>query len=261
MSNYEEKYYYLIHIRFLGFRYSGWQKQVNAKTIQGMIDKTFYCMFEHEDFKTLGAGRTDSKVSANKYAFELFLNEKKNEDELLKELNLNLPPDIRAISVKEVSHQFNIINDSKLKEYLYIFSNVENMHPFSASLMVNFPGNLDIALMKKGAALFQGAHNFQKYCYKPNPDTNFEREIIHSEIIENKIYTANFFPETTWIYKVQGKGFMRQQIRLMLGTLVKLGLGEISLGDIEDSLTGGDNIHLGFIAPSSGLMLNNISFD
>ncbi len=256
-----KNHYYLINIQFTGFRYSGWQKQTNAKTVQGMIDKTFFCIFGHEDFKTLGAGRTDAKVSANQYAFELFVKEKLGEKELLVELNSNLPPDIKALDVSEVDSNFKIINDSKLKEYLYMFTYGERMHPFCAPFMVSFDDELDVELMQKGAKLFEGKHNFKNYCYKPNEATEFNRSVDSCEIIDNNIYEANFFPDKSWVLRVIGKGFMRQQIRLMMGALIRLGRGEISLHAIEESLKDGESKDIAFIVPSSGLMLNKVAFD
>lgn len=255
-----KKYYYLVSIQFLGFRYSGWQKQVNGKTVQGMIDKTFKCIFNHENFKTLGAGRTDSKVSANQFFFELFIFDKQNESELLIALNNNLPADIRALNVVKVSKDFNVITDVKLKEYTYLFTNDDQMHPYCASLMVSFPGELDIDLMKIGAKLFEGNHDFQRYCYKPNDNTVFERFITLSEIVDNDLYTGNFFPNQSWIYKIQGSGFLRHQVRIIVGTLIKLGRHEITLDDIKKSLLGGSNERLSEIAPSSGLSLNSIHY-
>jgi tRNA pseudouridine38-40 synthase len=256
-----KKYFYLINLQFIGFRYSGWQKQTNAKTIQGMVDKTFFCIFGHEKFKTLGAGRTDAKVSANQYAFQLFLEEEVDEIELLKELNKNLPPDIRALDISEVDKNFKILNDPKIKEYMYMFTYGEQMHPFCAPFMVCFPYTLDIELMKQGAKLFMGKHNFQQYCYKPNENTEFIRTVDFCEIVNNDIYYANFFPEISLVFHVHGKGFMRQQIRLMMGALVRLGRGEISLNDIKISLEGGEAKTAGFIVPSSGLILNRVRFE
>ena len=69
-------HFYLIRIEFLGFRYHGWQKQPDQITVHQMIDKTFSFIFKHSNFKTLGCSRTDSKVSANDFAIELFVNEK-----------------------------------------------------------------------------------------------------------------------------------------------------------------------------------------
>lgn len=260
MLNQQNQFFYLIRIRFLGFRYSGWQIQPNAKTIQEMVNKTFRCIFEHEDFKTLGCSRTDSRVSAEDFAFELFTKERHKEESLLKLLNENLPSDIEALEVKEVSKEFNIISDPKVKEYNYLFSNESRTHPYCSPFMVNISDSLDIKLMQKGAALFEGEHNFQKYCYKPSLMTNFVRTIELSEIIENTKYTANFFPKKSWIYRVQGKGFLRYQVRILIGTLFELGKKKITLDDIKESLTGGDNERLGDIAPSSGLSLQEVQF-
>lgn len=101
---------YIIEIQFLGFRYSGWQKQTNSKTVQGMIDKTFFCIFEHHNFKTLGSGRTDSKVSANQFPFQLFLDEAVDTTNLLKDLKKNLPPDIKVLSVKTADPELSVIS-------------------------------------------------------------------------------------------------------------------------------------------------------
>ncbi|OUR97916.1 tRNA pseudouridine(38-40) synthase TruA [Halobacteriovorax marinus] len=258
-----KKFYYLINIQFIGFRYSGWQKQTNAKTVQEMVDKTFHFIFDHDQFKTLGAGRTDAKVSANQFALELFVRDEQDPAKLLADLNTNLPADIRALDVTEVDESFKIINDPKIKEYQYIFTYGEKIHPFSAPLMVNFSDSLDINLMKEGAKLFEGRHNFKSYCFRPNPAGEFDRSVELCEIVENDLYTASFFPKESWILQVHGKGFMRQQIRLMVGALVRLGRGEITLEDISDSLISGETAKeaIGFVAPSSGLILNKVHFE
>ena len=87
--------------------------------------------------------------------------------------------------------------------------------------------------MKKGALLFKGKHNFKKFCTKPSEKVEFEREILESRIEENTIYQANFFPEKSYVFHISSKGFMRNQIRLMMGQLLRLGKGEISLDDIK----------------------------
>jgi len=255
-----KKYFYFIKIQFFGFRFSGWQKQSNVKTIQGMVDKTVSFIVGHNEHRTLGAGRTDAKVSANEYALELFIKEQLDPISFLKKLNTFLPPDIRALEVTEVDEKFNIIQNSKEKEYLYFFTHKKKPHPFTAPFMVYFDHILDIELMKKGASLFIGIHNFKNYCYKPSEKTIFEREVLDCLIIENDLYTANFFPKESWFLHVKGKGFMRHQIRLMMGALVQLGAGEISYEDLENSLQETSPLKLGPIAPSSGLMLNKITF-
>lgn len=255
-----QRYYYLIQLQYLGYRYHGWMKQPNIKTVQGMVDRTIRFILQHDDFKTLGASRTDAMVSANNGAFELFVWEKLEEETLFKNLNDNLPQDIRVLSVKEVDEKFNIIQNPKNKEYIYLFYYGERSHPFCSPFMAYIREDLDIDLMKEGAKLFEGKQNFQRYCVKPSADTVFEREIAYCAITENDKYTANFFPEKSYIVHVHGKGFLRHQVRFMVGTLFMLGKREITLDDIRESLKGGDNIHLGYNAPASGLHLDKLEF-
>lgn len=250
---------YLIHLQFLGFRFSGWQKQINAKTLHEMVDKSLSFVFEHSGFKTLGIGRTDAKVSANSFYMQLFINEVLNEGNFVSSFNSNLPRDFRAISIKEVAIKFNIIQASKVKEYHYYFSFGAKNHPFSAPFIVGFLENLDIEQMVQGAKLFEGEHYFHKYCTKPSEGTIFKRTIDFCEIIENTILTANFFPEKSYVLKVKGKGFLRYQIRLIMATLFELGKGNLDLQFIEASLKeDNDREFLRSIAPSSGLQLYDI---
>ncbi len=115
--------------------------------------------------------------------------------------------------------------------------------------------------MKKGAKLFEGIHYFHKYCTEPTKETVFKREIISCAIEENDILTANFFPKTSYVLKVQGNGFLRYQIRLMMGVLVELGKHEKPLDYIIDSLKeNNDRKFLRNIVPGSGLQLYHIEF-
>lgn len=256
-----EKYYYLIHIQYLGFRYHGWLKQPELKTVESMIEKTLKFVLGHSDFKILGASRTDSKVSANHSAFELFVNNTLNIDQLFRDLNKNLPNDIKVIKIEEKDKYFNIINAPRIKKYIYLFSFGEKNHPFCAPLMCSIQDDLDLDLMKQGALLFKGKHTFKRYCTKPNPGTTFEREVLMSKIEENNIYKANFFPAKSYAYHIHSKGFMRYQVRLIMGQLFSLGRGETGLNEIKESLKGRDDKPLRHIAPPSGLILNKMEFE
>ena len=257
-----KRFFYLVSIQFLGYRFHGWQKQPKVKTLHLMIDRTLKYILKDKRFKTLGAGRTDAMVSANQAAFELFLEEPINDlDAFLQEFNYNLPQDIRAMDIEMVDADFNIIQNSKIKEYIYLFSEGTKNHPFCAPILATFLESLDVELMKKGAKLFVGTHYFKSYCYKATNNGVYEREIIGSEIVENVEFTASFFPEKTYLYRIKGKGFMRNQIRLMMGVLIKLGRGEVSLDFIKNSLQKDFTEHMDYIAPASGLILNSLEFD
>jgi tRNA pseudouridine38-40 synthase len=260
---FDKRYYYLIKLQYLGYRFHGWQKQPDVKTIHLMIDRTLKYILGDIRFKTLGAGRTDAMVSANEAALELFIyNEPLTDfDAFLELFNHNLPQDIRALSIKEVGKEFNVIQDSKLKEYHYVFSQGQKNHPFCAPIITTILEPLDVELMKEGARLFEGTHNFKTYCYKATDKGVYNRTIKTSELTDNNIYTANFFPEKSYVLKVLGKGFMRNQIRLMMGCLIKLGRGEVTLDYIKNTLKDDSTEVMDYIAPASGLILHAINFE
>ena len=256
-----KQYFYVIDIQYLGYRFHGWQKQPNVKTLHLMVDRTLNFILEGKYFKSLISGRTDAMVSAEHAAFELFLKEPiTNTTAFLELFNYNLPQDIRALSMRTVDKDFNIINHSKVKEYLYLFTYGQKCHPFCAPIMTTILDDLDIDIMKKGAKLFEGEHYLWSYCYKPTENGIYTREILQCELVENDVYTANYFPETSYILRVKGKGFMRNQIRLMMGTLIDLGKGKLTLNDIEDSFIPDSKVKMDYIAPASGLILNSIEF-
>lgn len=254
-------YFYLIRIEFLGFRYHGWQKQPKYKTVHGMIDKTFDFIFKHSNYRTLGCGRTDAKVSADDYALELFTMEELNPKQLLEMLNVNLPSDVRAKSVDQVNAAFNIIQSVLSKEYHYYFSSGKKTHPYNASFIRDFGAQLDMEKMKESVKLFEGTHNFKRYASKPSPDANLEREIRLACIESNNKFTGQYVPQNAFVFKVKAKGFMRYQVRLMMGALIEIGKGTWSIEDLGQSFIDYNGPQIRHIAPSSGLVLHKVKYE
>ncbi|WP_296622468.1 tRNA pseudouridine(38-40) synthase TruA [Marivirga sp.] len=254
------EYFYLVEIQYLGFRYHGWQFQHGVRTLQGMLEKTLTFLFEDEKFKILGAGRTDAMVSAQSAYFELFNNHQLELAAFQKDLDENLPADIKVINIKAVDNQFNIIQDVTQKTYHYYFAPVKEKYPFAAPIMncIHFP--LDISKMKEAAQLFEGEHEFKYFMVGDAENKNTIRNITESRIEENTELTASFFPEKSFVFKVKGKGFMRYQIRLMMGALIKIGRNEISLHDLEDALQGNPPNFDKLNAAASGLMVKEVKF-
>ncbi len=259
---FRKRFYYIIELQYLGFRYHGWQKQPTVNTLQRMVERTIAYVLEHKDFKILASGRTDAKVSANQAYVELFVDNQPLDLELFYPLfNQNLPQDIKALSIAETDEHFNIIQSPKIKEYIYLFSCGEKFHPFCAPFMYNINEELNITLMQEAARLFEGKHNFRSYCHRPSENTILEGEIIHCEIKMNDVYTASFFPKESYLLQVKGEGFKRNQIRLMMGALLDLGKGKVSLDFIRETLDPkADEIVLEHIVPGSGLILNSVEF-
>lgn len=255
-------FYYLIHIQYLGYRFHGWAKQPNVKTVHYMVDRTLTFVMGQQWFKTLGASRTDAMVSANEAIFELFTKDSIPDlDSFLDQLNKNLPADIRATKVKETDRHFNIIKTPKLKEYIYLFAFGQKAHPFSSPFVSTFIDEFDLELMKQGAKAFEGEHDFRAFTKKPAAEKLTTRVIDKAEIVPNTFFKANFFPEPSYAFVVQGKGFMRNQIRIMMGQLILLGRNEIDLDYHISSLKTGFSDHLSLVAPASGLILNEVKFE
>ena len=255
-------YSYCIRIQYLGFRFHGWQKQPGLKTVHWAIDKTLKFVCKGIRNKSIGVGRTDAMVSSTNYVFQLFIDEKLKETDFIESFNKNSPSDIRALTIRRITdNAFNIIQHPKLKEYRYYFSHGEKNHPYCAAFLTGVLQILDLDKMKKGAKLFEGFHNFTRYCTKPSKETKVERVIDKCIITENTEFSASFFPETSYVLIVKGEGFLRNQIRLIMGALFELGKGNYDLDFIKESLNPNSDIDfLKTIAPSSGLHLHQIEF-
>lgn len=260
---YKKRFYYIVRLQYLGFRFSGWQKQPGQLTIERMLNKTLKFILPHTRFKILGAGRTDAKVSSLNGAFELFVMEKELPpiEDFIALFNVNLPSDIRVTEITPTTASFNIIQHSKNKEYIYLFSYGKKNHPFCAPFLANILVDLDIELMKTAATFFIGTHDFSAYTAKLQPNTNVVRTVYGCELVPNTFLTANFFPEKSHALVVTGGGFMRYQIRMMMGALFQVGKGELSIEDIRESLQPNTHITLTTVAPGSGLLLNKLNFD
>lgn len=259
---FRKRFFYLIQLQYLGFRYHGWQKQPNVLTVQHMMQRTCQYVLQHNDFKILAAGRTDAKVSVNETVIELFVdNEPIDLTKFIQILNQNLPPDIRALSVKETDKTFNIIQHPKEKEYVYLFSHGEKNHPFSAPFMANITEKLNIDIMKKAAKCMEGTHDFINFTFRPKPETQTVATLSRCEIVPNDLYTANFFPAESFMLRAIGSGFKRNQIRLMMGALIDLGKGDMSWAYFQEVLEAKEQIKLTHIAQASGLILHRMQLE
>lgn len=232
-------------------------KQPGLKTVQEMFEKTIEFIFKESQFKTFGTSRTDSKVSALEMGVYLNINTDIELTEFIHIMNKNFPNDIRALSIEKVDEGFNPLEKKELKHYVYLFSSGAKPHPFSASIIHSEFKKLDIALMQRGATLFCGEHDFVKYTAKATKTTQTIRTIIDCHIAENTEFKANFFPKKTYALHIKSNGFMRYQVRLIMGQLLALGKNEMSLEEIQDSLNPIDNIPMRHIAQGSGLILKS----
>ena len=253
--------FYLVRIQFLGFRYHGWQKQEGLKTVHQMVDKTLKFVLGDVPFKSLGCGRTDAKVSAEDYAFELFTSKDLVPEQLVHRLNANLPADIRVLNVKAVDAQFNIIQHAKTKTYHYHFCFGDKPHPFSSPLVQFFGKKLDIARMIRASSLLEGEHDFTAFTPKPGAETQLTRHLNKAEIVSVDTKDAFMPVSDHYVFRVTSSGFLRYQVRLMMGALIEIGRGLLTLEDLQALLSGERTDPIKTVAPGSGLRLHRVEFD
>ncbi|MCI5059035.1 MAG: tRNA pseudouridine(38-40) synthase TruA [Flavobacteriales bacterium] len=260
MSKWTHKY--VLRIQFSGFRFHGWMIQKDQLTVQGMLEKTLSFVLQTNSFKTLASSRTDAKVSALDLPV-LLITEQKLEKSFLKKMNLNLPQDIKLINVEEEDLSFDILQQNVEKEYIYSFCNdYDGFHPFMSNTIARFR-ELDLNKMKKAAPLFEGTHDFSRFTAQKKSIKN-SRTIKHCKISKRteQIPLLNKEIEIHQLLVISNS-FLQYQVRLMMGALIEVGQGKITmeaLNQMLDEEGNGDEDKIKTIAPGSGLMLNKVTF-
>lgn len=216
---------------------------------------------ETDDFNILGASRTDTGVSCENGAFELFLKKELELTAFLKSVNSNLPNDIRILGGHPVSLDFNIIQDVSKKEYCYYFSFGQKFHPFRSATLAYFDGEFDVDQMRLVADLFYGTHDFRKFCNREKGDMDCVREIFSSHLeLVGPLDFDQPVGQQVYRYRVSGKGFLMHQVRYMVGAMLMVGNGSIAIDELSTALELKTDQRSWVKAPANGLVLNNIRF-
>jgi len=253
-------HYYILRFQYLGFRYHGWQKQPQVKTLQGMTERTINYVLEGRPFKILSAGRTDAMVSAQDAAVQLITREQLDRNNFLKDINNNLPADIKLMDIEPMPDDLNIIQDVGTKVYHYLFAQGVKFNPYCAPFMALIHESLDIPKMIDAAPVFKGTHNFGCFCEPSDKVIDFNRTITNCVLTENTEVKASFFPKESYVLEIVGSGFMRYQVRYIMGALLAVGRGELTVKQIEQALESGGKEPLASKAPASGLVLTQVNF-
>mgnify|MGYP001082133978 CR=1 FL=1 len=235
-------------VRYNGRRYFGWQKQINEITIQGEIEKRLSTIF-NEEIIIHGSGRTDAKVHAHGQVFNfkapLFPVRK-----LKYALNRMLPPDIEILSLSKVAEYFHARFSAIGKTYEYLIY-LGAKEPFLNEEVLFYPFPFDLEKFNKHALTFIGTHNFQNFTSKGEDEQNFVRTISKfSAKRRGKIVKV----------VVTGDGFMRGQIRVMIGTLLALNEGKVNENYIKDNLDKSKRYIIAYKVSGAGLYLNTVYY-
>ena len=251
---------YRLKLSYKGTNYIGWQiQEKQGRTIQGELMKALgkICKLSGEELgqiKIIGSGRTDTGVHSFGQVARIEIPLKIDPRSLRSALNSNLDFDIRILEAHDCDESFHPLRDSKSKEYWYVFANLDNAPPHARELMSNFPFEIDVELMKKGAKLFEGTHDFCNYFCTGTEVSTTVRTIYECELVHHKSSGLwNFYVPDYYVLRIKGNGFLKQMVRLIMGALWNLGRGKITLSQLEESLRQPIPKKLGMTAPPQGL--------
>ena len=240
---------YLITVSYDGSKYYGFQKLNNNKSIQGELEKALTKINKSNVF-VKGSGRTDRGVHAKGQVAHFDLDIDITLYKLKCALNSLLPDDIHVIDTEVVDDSFHARFMAKKKKYVY-YLNVGEYDPLKRNYIYQYNHELDVNKMIDGIKFYIGKHNFKNFVSDDCIKEDYEREIYNAYIeVENNIIKFVFI----------GNGFMKYQVRNMVGTLIKVGKNKINSSDIEKILIDDNYKKLVMTAKSEGLYLEEVSY-
>ncbi|MBL1154840.1 MAG: tRNA pseudouridine(38-40) synthase TruA [Ignavibacteriota bacterium] len=236
-------------IEYEGTRYSGWQKQENAKTIQGTIIKAAKEVFGDDFIDLQGSGRTDSGVHAICQAAHLDAKTMLAPEIIRMKLNDLLPHDINILEVEKTNKSFHARHDAKSRSYVYQIS--KRRTAFNKNLVWWIKDKLDFNKMESVSKLFVGMNNFSSFS-DDEPEEKSTKVLIEDIQIKEEGELI--------LVRIAGSHFIWKMVRRIVGVLVEVGRGNKSEKDILYYLSNKSNEPAKFTAPPSGLFLEMINY-
>ncbi len=236
-------------IEYQGTRFSGWQVQKNARTVQGEIIGAIKKVFDTNDFEFQGAGRTDAGVHALNQVAHLDIKTNLNEKRIKNLLNDNLPADINILTVEKTTKNFHARRDATYKSYLYIIS--QRRTAFAKNFIWWIKDELDFDKMNLSAQNFIGFKNFISFS---ELDDEEKTTFVKIEDIQMKKEGALI------LIRIIGSHFLWKMVRRMIGVLVEIGRKNLTSDDLVRYLKEKSDEPAKFTAPPSGLYLEKVFY-
>ena len=235
---------------YKGTNYYGWQKQVGFVSVQSTIEEVLSKVYD-TPINITGSGRTDAGVHAFKQYFHYDANKDKDLKQLCYAMNKMLPEDIKILSLEVVADDFHSRYSAKRKIYEYRIL-LKNKDPFQDDLAFVYPMEFDFDLFKEALNKFVGKHNYQDFTSKEEDEGGFIREIYRINVNKNDSEITVTF---------EGNGFMRYQIRNMIGAAINVANKKENLDFIDYHLNNDKTREIiSYKAPASGLYLVDVLY-
>jgi len=238
---------YFLELAYKGTKYSGFQVQENANTIQEEIERALEIFFKQKISLT-GSSRTDAGVHALQNFFH-FDTELIITSEQLYNINAILPADIAVRSIRLVRADAHCRFTALGRAYqYYIYSNKE---PFLQDRAWFYPFTVDMEILNQAAAIIKTYQDFTSFSKRNTQVNNFQCSITQSQwVIENDCY----------VYKVRANRFLRGMVRGLVGTMLKAGRKIITLDQFKEIIEAKDCTKADFKTPAHGLFLTAVDY-
>ena len=235
---------------YKGTNYYGWQKQVGFVSVQSTIEEVLSKVYD-SPITITGSDRTDAGVHALRQYFHFDTEKEKDLKQLAYALNKMLPEDIKILSFEKVADDFHARYNAKRKIYEYRIV-LKNKDPFQDQLAYVYPMDFDFDLFKSALDKFVGKHNFQDFTSKEEDEGGFVREIYEIKVDKKDNNISVVF---------EGNGFMRYQIRNMVGAALNIANKKEGLDFIDYHLKEDKNREIiSYKAPANGLYLVDVLY-
>jgi tRNA pseudouridine38-40 synthase len=237
-------------IEYAGTRYSGWQIQKNARTVQGEIETAIREATGVREFELYGSGRTDAGVHAIAQVAHLDIDTAAAPEMLRRGINGALPPDINILRAEKVRHTFHARHNAKARSYVYNVS--RRRTAFAKPFVWWVKEHLDVEQMRAAAARFVGLHDFQSFS-DDDPEEKSTQVLVDSlEIYEDGDLI---------LIHIEGSHFIWKMVRRLVGVLVEVGRGGLTVAAAAAMLSERSELPARLTAPASGLFLERVYYE
>lgn len=240
-----------LKLKYDGSAYHGWQVQKTEVTVAETLEKALSKTCGHA-VRVVGCGRTDAGVHALNYCANFRTDSRIPADRLPLAVNARLPMDIAVTDACEAPEDFNAIGSCVKKEYVYKILNSRIRDPFLEKRVCFYPSPLDIGLMRRAAAAFEGTHDFAAVRSLGTETKTTVRTVYWCRAEkQGEVITVS----------VCADGFLYNMVRAIVGTLVYASYGKLLPEDIPALLETGDRRLTGPTMPPQGLYLNRVWYE
>ncbi len=239
-----------VTLEYEGTRYSGWQVQKNARTVQGEIIAAARKVFATDEFEFYGSGRTDAGVHALMQVAHLEVKTVLAPEIIRLKMNDELPADINIIEVEKTHPKFHARHDAAARSYIYQIA--RRRTAFGKRYVWWIKDRLDFRKMQEAAALFVGMKDFQSFTADDPEEKSTKVLVEHIQLKEDGALI---------LIRIVGSHFIWKMVRQMVGVIAEVGRGKLTPNELTTFFVQKSDKPARLTAPPSGLFLERVYYE